>query len=56
MSTARLAPARPASGAMDLLRHGVPLTLLLDLALGPHSEELLRSERPAATGERPPAA
>lgn len=37
--------------ASDLLRHGVPLSLLFDLAgLGPTSEELYRSETPRPTG------
>lgn len=31
---------------MDLLESGIPLSLLLDLAFGPHSEELLRTELP----------
>lgn len=30
---------------MALLAGGVPLSLLLDLALGPHSEDLLAQER-----------
>jgi hypothetical protein len=33
---------------MALLGGGVPLTLLLDLMLGPRSEELLQAERPDA--------
>jgi hypothetical protein len=32
---------------MALLRAGVPLSLLVDLACGPRSEELLAVERPA---------
>jgi hypothetical protein len=32
---------------MALLRSGVPLSLLLDLACGPRSAELLACERPA---------
>ena len=39
--------------AMSLLRHGVPLTLLLDLVRMPDSRALLESERarvPAPTG------
>ncbi|MCW2666554.1 MAG: hypothetical protein JWN57_1516 [Frankiales bacterium] len=32
---------------MALLKSGVPLTLLIDLALGVDSEEVLRSEHPA---------
>ena len=38
------------SEVMDLLRQGIPLTLLLDLAdpFGPHSDELLVHERDAA--------
>jgi hypothetical protein len=41
---------------MALLRSGVPLSLLLDLAYGPRSEELLAAERRARPEERPPAA
>ncbi len=41
---------------MALLRSGVPLSLLLDLAYGPRSEELLVEERPGRPEERPPAA
>lgn len=44
MSTA---PVRPS--AMSLLERGIPLSLLLDLALGPHSEELLAEERAGTT-------
>lgn len=29
---------------MRLLEGGIPLSLLLDLVLGPHSEDLLRAE------------
>lgn len=47
------APPRPYA-AMSLLQHGVPLSLLLDLALGPCSRELLEHERPP--GAHPPAA
>jgi hypothetical protein len=38
------------SDVMDLLRQGIPLTLLLDLAdpLGPHSDELFVHEGDAA--------
>ena len=32
---------------MALLSSGVPLSLLLDLVLGPHSEDLLTHERMA---------
>jgi hypothetical protein len=32
---------------MTLLSNGVPLTLLLDLVLGPQSEDLLTHELPA---------
>lgn len=32
---------------MDLLASGIPLTLLLDLVLGPQSADLLEHERPA---------
>lgn len=31
---------------MSLLRSGVPLSLLLDLAFGPDSEQVLRTEPP----------
>ena len=56
MITAPLeAPVRPSAG-MALLRSGVPLSLLLDLAYGPRSEELLVAERLARPEERPPAA
>lgn len=40
--TPQEAPMHP----MALLANGVPLTLLLDLALGVDSEEVLRSEDP----------
>lgn len=54
MSTAPIeAPPRPWA-AMALLGSGVPLSLLLDLAFGPRSEELLAAER--APRQRPPAA
>ena len=49
------APPRP-SGAMALLSSGVPLSLLLDLAYGPRSEELLAAELLARPYEQPPAA
>ena len=39
--------------AMDLLRCGVPLSLLLDLACGPRSEELMAFERPAEPAGAP---
>ena len=42
MSTAS-AP-NPTSVAMSLLERGVPLSLLLDLVMGPHSQELYRAE------------
>lgn len=35
------------SEAMSLLSNGVPLSLLLDLVLGPCSEELFATEAPA---------
>jgi hypothetical protein len=38
---------------MALLRSGVPLSLLLDLALGPRSEELMAFERPVQSAEGP---
>jgi hypothetical protein len=39
------AAERSFTDAMRLLGSGVPLTLLLDLAMGPRSDELLESER-----------
>lgn len=57
MSTAPLvATSRPSEAAMSLLGKGVPLSLLLDLVFGPHSEELLFAERGSAPVPRPPAA
>ena len=57
MSTAPLvATSRPSEAAMSLLSMGVPLSLLLDLVFGPHSEELLHVERPVLPEQRPPAA
>lgn len=32
---------------MALLEHGVPLSLLIDLVLGPQSDRVLEEERPA---------
>ena len=46
MSTAPLVDPRPSETGMALLSSGVPLSLLLDLVLGPRSEELLDAERP----------
>lgn len=45
----RSAGRRPLADAMSLLSSGVPLSLLLDLAMGPHSRELLAAERLTAT-------
>jgi hypothetical protein len=55
VSVVPVAPATaPDRGAaMALLASGVPLSLLLDLACGPRSEELLVDERPAAYGGVP---
>ena len=52
MSSAQTVPAVdwPAS-PMALLASGVPLSLLLDLVLGPRSEDLLDRERPPAAPE-----
>lgn len=41
-------PGRSIREAMALLGSGVPLSLLLDLAMGPHSSELLAEERVSA--------
>jgi hypothetical protein len=51
----RSAVDRPSAG-MSLLNNGIPLSLLMDLAFGPHSEELLFLERAGVPGTRPPAA
>lgn len=57
MSTApTLATPRPSEAAMALLNSGVPLSLLLDLAFGPCSRELLVHEQAMAPTQRPPAA
>lgn len=45
-------PERVRPTPMSLLEHGVPLTLLLDLAFGPRSEELLQAERGAVPPPR----
>jgi hypothetical protein len=37
-----------AADVMELLAAGIPLTLLLDLVDGPHSQDLLLSESPSA--------
>lgn len=53
MSTAQTAPLdRLPATPMSLLQHGVPLSLLLDLAFGPRSEELLRDERGSVPPQR----
>lgn len=44
------------SAGMSLLSNGIPLSLLMDLAFGPHSEELLFLERAGIPESRPPAA
>jgi len=46
-----VAPPPPTTGPMALLGSGVPLTLLVDLALGPRSEELMDDERSAPPAE-----
>lgn len=57
MSTAPLvATPHPAEVGMSLLGKGIPLSLLLDLALGPHSEEVLAQELAQLPAQRPPAA
>lgn len=58
MSTAPLVVAprpseAPRSAGMSLLSNGVPLSLLMDLVLGPHSEEVFAQE---LAEQRPPAA
>ncbi len=45
MSVVETAPADPMAAPMALLASGVPLSLLLDLAFGPSSEDLLRREQ-----------
>jgi hypothetical protein len=42
--TVTFGPSGPPDAAMRLLAGGVPLSLLLDLAFGPDSEDLLRNE------------
>ncbi len=54
MTTAVPTPDSPLTAPMALLASGVPLSLLLDLAFGPRSEELLDAER--VPTQRPPAA
>jgi len=49
-----MATTSPSQAAMALLGDGVPLSLLLDLAWGPRSEELMELER--VPTQRPPAA
>jgi hypothetical protein len=51
-----LATPRPSEAAMALLGNGIPLSLLLDLAFGPRSRELLVHEQAASLTPRPPAA
>lgn len=51
----RSAEDRPSAG-MSLLSNGIPLSLLMDLAFGPHSEELMSLERAGVPQTRPPAA
>jgi hypothetical protein len=45
-------PERRTATPMALLANGVPLSLLLDLAFGPRSEDLLRDEVPSLPGPR----
>ena len=40
------ATTRTSEAAMALLGNGVPLSLLLDIVLGPRSEELFAAELP----------
>jgi hypothetical protein len=51
-----LATPRPSEAAMALLSNGIPLSLLLDLAFGPRSRELLVHERSTSPAAGPPAA
>ena len=57
MSTAHtdIAP-HPSAAGMSLLSNGIPLSLLMDIALGPHSEEVLARELSQVPAQRPPAA
>ena len=49
-SAAAMAYALPVTiGPMALLRGGVPLSLLMDLVLGPQSDDLLRWESETAS-------
>ncbi len=54
MATAQL--DRPLITPMELLAHGVPLSLLLDLFCGPRSEDLLREETASYRSRSQPAA
>lgn len=58
MSTAPLVATPPPtqSRGMSLLSNGIPLSLLLDLAFGPHSEEVFAQELSELPTQRPPAA
>ncbi len=51
----RSADAGPSAG-MSLLSSGIPLSLLMDLAFGPHSEEVLSLEREGVPDQRPSTA
>ena len=56
MDDVRTAPADTAGAGMDLLRAGVPLSLLIDLALpeGPDSHDLFVHEtKPDSVWHRP---
>lgn len=55
-TTSSLDIPRPSAAGMSLLSFGVPLSLLMDLAYGPRSRELLVHEKPSVPDQRPPAA
>jgi hypothetical protein len=45
-SVTRTSSPAPTASAMALLAQGIPLSLLLDLVIGPESADLLVNERP----------
>ena len=43
----------PSAAGMSLLSNGIPLSLLMDIALGPHSEEVFALELPTQRQPQP---
>ena len=50
--TLDITPVGSAASVMGLLAQGVSLSLLMDLACGPHSRELLEYERAVVADDR----